>query len=59
MKIEITSLTDLLTVIKKQVHASNVPEKQKRRLTTTMQTFATQAFNLGANGKLEMEIPDE
>ena len=58
MKLEITELNDLFTVIEKQVKASSIPEKQKRRTATNLKNFANHAFQLGVNGKVEIEVKD-
>ena len=59
MKIQVTTLTDLFTVIRKQVESSAVPHKQHKRLIKTMCAFAQQAHQIGQGRPVEMEVSDE
>ena len=56
MKVEIDKLTDLFTVVDKMVNNTNIPEKQKGKYARRIKEFAQEAYNLGKNGKIEVEV---
>jgi len=58
VKIEVVQLTDLFTVIKKQVMSSNIPEKKKKGMIKNMQNYAKIGFDLGRGDVVEIEIKD-
>ena len=59
MKVEVEELTDLFTVIKKRVEASNIPAKKKKSLIKQMQNFAKIGFDLGKGDIVVLDVPEE
>ena len=57
--IEITELTDLFKAIEMQVNMSTVDEDKKANLISNFQHLAYTGFQLGKNGKCELEVGEE
>jgi len=56
MKVQVEDLRSLFLVIERAVSDRNIPEKQKPRWIRILQIVAKTSFDLGRNGKAEIEI---
>lgn len=56
MKVEVTNLTNLFTVIENTVNGRKIPEKQKPKWIKILQVVAKAAYDIGKNGKADIEI---
>jgi hypothetical protein len=56
MKVEVEDLTGLFMVIENTVNERKMPEQQKPKWIRILQIIAKAAYDLGKNGKCELEI---
>jgi len=56
MKIQVEDLTSLFTVIERTVNERKMPDKQKPKWIRILQIVAKTAYDLGKNGKADIEI---
>jgi len=56
MKVEVTDLTNLFIVIENVVKVRKIPEKQKPKWIRILQIVAKAAYDIGKNGKANIEI---
>jgi len=56
MKIEVTDLTNLFLVIENVVNGRKIPTMQKPKWIRLLQTVAKAAYDIGKNGKADIDI---
>jgi len=56
--IEITSLVDFFTVIKKEVDKAHLPTAKKAAITSYLRKLIDKGHTLGLHGKVHLELSD-
>ena len=56
--IEITTLIDFFTVIKREVDKTSLPTSRKSAITSYLQKLVSQGHALGQHGKVDLELSE-